>query len=151
MRILVDADSCPVLDIIEKIARNYNLDLLIFSDIYHNIKSDYGKIKKVDRKDEEADMILFNHSRSRDIVITQDYGLAAMLLSKDCKVINNKGQIFSDDNIDYLLMKRHHNSKLRRAGKKHPTAKKRKKKDDIKFKKSLEKIIKLNSKENDKI
>ncbi|MFW6311696.1 MAG: YaiI/YqxD family protein [Nanoarchaeota archaeon] len=126
MRILVDADSCPVLKIIENIAKNYDLDLLIFSDIYHNLKSDYGKIKKVDRKDQEADMVLYNNSRPGDIVITQDYGLAAMLLSKNCQVINNQGNIYTNENIDYLLMRRHNHAKMRRAGKKHPSPKKKK-------------------------
>ena len=142
MRILVDADSCPVLNIIEKVARNFNLELLIFSDIYHNLTTEYGKLVKMDKKTQAVDMALYNKAQPRDIVITQDYGLAAMAISKNCKVLNNKGKIYSDDNIDYLLMKRHVNSKLRRSGKKHPTSKKRQEKDDIKFKKALISLIK---------
>ena len=146
MRILVDADACPVLNIIENLAEKYDLDLIIFSDIYHNLTSEYGNIIKMDKKDQSVDMAIYNQTQKEDIVVTQDYGLAAMVLSKKCKVLNNKGKIFTDDNIDYLLMRRHQNSKLRRAGKKHPNPKKRKEKDDIEFEKYLKKVIEDNMK-----
>ena len=141
MRILVDADACPVLEIIENTAEELQIELIIFSDIYHEINSSYGQVIKVDRRAESVDMAIYNKAEMDDIVVTQDYGLAALVLSQKCQVLNNKGNIFTEDNIDYLLMKRHRHSKLRRAGKRHTNPKKRKPKDDERFKNSLRKII----------
>ncbi len=143
MRILIDADSCPVLDIAQEIARKNDVELLIFADLNHNLTINYGQKIVVDQKSQSVDMKIFNMCKPGDIVITQDYGLASLVLGKEAIPVSTKGKIFSDNNIKYLLMRRHNNAKIRRATGRHHSHKKRQKKDDLKFEKILKKLIKI--------
>jgi len=142
MRIIIDGDACPVIEQTEKIARKYNIELMLFCDYNHNIKLKYGKVIKVDQSFQSVDMIILNKSKKDDIIITDDYGLASLVLAKECLVLNSKGMQYTENNIDYLLMKRHINKKIRDAGKQHPTSKKRTKKADLLFKNKLKFILK---------
>ncbi len=141
IRILVDGDSCPVIDITEKLAKKYNLKLLVFVDYAHELGLNYGEIVKLDTENQSVDMEIVSRSEAGDIVITQDYGLAAIVLGNGVYVLNFYGKRYTENNIDNLLMRRHHNAKMRRAGKSHPTHSKRTKKDDKKFKDGLIKVI----------
>lgn len=141
IRILIDADSCPVIDLTEKIAKEYKIKLLIFVDYDHQLESDYGEIIKMDTENQSVDMEIVNRSQSDDIVITQDYGLAAMVLGRGIYVLNFYGKEYTENNIDNLLMRRHHNTKMRRAGKRHPSHGKRTNKDDNKYKNGLIDLI----------
>ena len=142
MKILIDGDACPVVNLTEKIAKKNGINLVVFTDITHQIQLNYGKVYTVDKANQSVDMALYNKCQKNDIVITQDYGLAAMVLGKGALAINSSGQEYTDENINHLLMKRHLHAKMRRAGHKHPTHSKRSKKDDQKFIKMLEKTIK---------
>ena len=141
MRIIIDGDSCPVIDLTESIAKKFKIELILFCDYNHDIKLDYGKIIKVDQSYQSVVMNIINYTESNDIIVTNDYGLASIVLAKNTHAINANGKIYTERNIDTLLMKRHINKKIRRAGGKHPTAKKRQKKDDQKFKTNLIKLI----------
>jgi len=141
LRIIIDGDSCPVIDLTESIAKKFKIELILFCDYNHDIKLDYGKIIKVDQSYQSVDMKIINYTESNDIIVTNDYGLASIVLAKNTHAINANGKIYTERNIDTLLMKRHINKKIRRAGGKHPTAKKRQKKDDQKFKTNLIKLI----------
>ncbi|HMA59187.1 MAG TPA: YaiI/YqxD family protein [Halanaerobiales bacterium] len=142
MRIIIDGDACPVIDLAESIAHKFNIELILFCDYNHDIKLNYGRVVKVDQSYQSVDMKIINFAKRKDIIITDDYGLASLALSKKASAINSKGKIYTDKNIDTLLMKRHINKKIRRAGGRHPTAKKRSKKDDEKFKINLIQLIK---------
>lgn len=142
LRIIIDGDGSPVIDLTESIAERYKIKLFLFCDYNHNIDLNYGKVFKVDQSFQSVDLKIINFCKKNDIIITDDYGLASLVLSKNAAAINSKGLIFNEKNIDYLLEKRHFNKKLRRAGKKHPTAKKRSTEDDERFKVSLVKLIK---------
>jgi len=142
MRIIIDGDACPVIDLAESIAHKFNIELVLFCDYNHDIKLNYGRVVKVDQSYQSVDMKIINFAKRKDIIITDDYGLASLALSKKASAINSKGKIYTDKNIDTLLMKRHINKKIRRAGRRHPTAKKRSKKDDEKFKINLIRLIK---------
>ena len=148
MRIIIDGDSCPVIEETKEIAQNNNIKLIIFCDYNHNINSSYGEVKKVDQSFQSVDMEIVNFTQEKDIVITDDYGLASLVLSKKCLVINSKGMIYNNNNIDNLLMRRHINKKIRRAGGKHPSPSKRTKKDNKVFKKNLLKLIESNLNNN---
>lgn len=141
IRVLIDADSCPVVDLTEKIAKDYKIELFIFVDYDHQLNSNYGKIIKMDTANQSVDMEIVNTSQSGDIVITQDYGLAALVIGGGVNVLNFYGKEYTEYNIDDLLMRRHYNAKKRRAGKKHPSHSKRTKKDDDNYKKSLISLI----------
>jgi hypothetical protein len=148
MRIIVDGDSCPVIEESKNIAEEKNIELIIFCDYNHNISTNYGEVKKVDQSFQSVDMQIINYIQENDIIITDDYGLASLVLSKKCLVINSKGMVYNDTNIDNLLMRRHINKKIRRAGGKHPSPSKRTKKDNKNFKKNLLNLIKQNKDNN---
>ncbi|MGM0411637.1 MAG: YaiI/YqxD family protein [Bacillota bacterium] len=142
IRILVDGDSCPVIANVEKIAKEYNVAVLVFVDYDHELDLNYAELIKMDTENQSVDMEIVNRASSKDIIITQDYGLAALVLAKDVYVLNFYGKRYTNKNIDSLLMRRHHNAKMRRAGKSHPNHSKRTKEDDKKFEDGLVEIIK---------
>ena len=143
MKILVDADACPVVKIIENVARKYKLDVLLLCDTNHFINSDYCEVKIIGAGADAVDFALVNLCNKGDIAVTQDYGVAAMVLSKGGYCIHQSGKIFSDDNIGGLLMDRHLAKKARMSSNKNHLKgpKKRTPDDDRRFEESFEKLI----------
>mgnify|MGYP000034625284 CR=1 FL=1 len=141
IKILVDGDGCPVVKITEEIAEKFNCKLIIFTNYAHQVNSDYGQVKKLDIESQSVDMEIINRVDTGDIVITQDYGLAALVLGKGAFVINNSGNRYTEENIDHLLAKRHFYAKLRRANQRHPTHSKRTPEEDQKFKEGLVSLL----------
>lgn len=144
MKILIDADACPSINLIETVAKEYNLTVNIYFDTSHNIISNYSNLIMVDKRSQSVDIKLVNDVNINDIVITSDYGLALLSLSKNANVLNTKGNIYTKDNIDKLIMNRHINSKLRKQNKHIKGPKKRTKEDDIKLISCLKQIIEKN-------
>ena len=141
MRIIVDADATPSLNLIENVAKKYNLDCVFICDDTHRIVSNYSKILTVSKGFQSVDMYLLNYIKDNDIVVTQDYGVATIALLKNCYVTHPKGYMFNQDNIDKLLMERHISSKLRRKNKHYGHIKARCKDYDERLVDILEKII----------
>ena len=107
MAIIVDGDGCAGRDIIEEVAKKYSVPLKIYCDIHHVINSDYGEVIVMDSGFQAVDMKVANEAKNGDIVVTQDYGVAAMVLGKKSYAISPRGYIFSENNIDILLLERH--------------------------------------------
>lgn len=141
MRIIVDADACPGKHVIEGIAKKYELELIYYCDINHIINSDYAVVKYMDSGFQSVDMKIANEAKSGDIIVTQDFGVAAMVLGKKSYAINPKGYIYSEDNIDKLLFERHISSKVRRSGGKTFNPRKRTSEDDDRLKYNLIKLV----------
>lgn len=141
MKILVDADACPGRDIIERAAKESQVEVIMFCDLNHVIKSSYSKVVYADSGFQSVDMKLANEAKKGDIVVTQDFGVATMALSKRAYAIGPKGYIYNDDNIDKLLFERHISSKVRRAGGKTSNAKKRSAEDDKRLYENLKFLI----------
>ena len=76
-----------------------------------------------------------------DVVVTQDFGLAAMVLGKGARVVNQNGLIYTNDNIDKLLLERHIGQKVRRGGGKTRGPAKRTKEDDARFEAAFESLL----------
>ncbi|MDU1278129.1 MAG: YaiI/YqxD family protein [Clostridium sp.] len=144
MRIIVDGDACPGISIIQKIAKKYGLELIVFCDIHHYITLDYGEVKVVDSGFQSVDMYVVNICKSNDVVISQDYGVAAICLGKKAHILNPKGYLYTEENIDRMLEERHISQKIRRAGGRTSNAKKRTSEDDLRLEKSLIKTIECN-------
>lgn len=144
MRIIIDGDACPGISIIEKVAKIYKVEVVIFCDINHFIQSDYSTVKIVDSGFQSVDMYVINETSKNDIVISQDYGIAAICLGKNAEVINPKGYIYHEENIDTLLDLRHMSQKIRRLCGKSTNHKKRTFEDDKRLEKNLTLIIKKN-------
>lgn len=142
MKILVDADGCPVVDLTIQIAKENKIDVVVVKNYAHDFFDDYATIITVDISADSADYYIVNQTTKNDIVVTQDYGLAAMVLAKDGICINQNGFIISKDNIDELLSRRHINKELRRKHKVYSKFKKRNSKADFQFERNLRDLIK---------
>ncbi|MCX7747929.1 MAG: YaiI/YqxD family protein [Clostridia bacterium] len=141
-KILVDADACPVKQIIIKVAREQNLPVMMVMDTSHLIDDGYSEIVVVDKSRDSVDIALINRTSKGDIVVSQDYGVAAMAISKGAYSINQNGLIYTDENIDKLLFERHLAQKVRRSGKRTGGPKKRTREDDMRFESAFLNIIK---------
>lgn len=145
MKILIDADGCPVVDIAINLGKKYNIKTVIMCDTSHIINKVGLETVTLSKGSDSVDFALVNKVSKDDIIITQDYGLAAMVLSKGGYPINQNGLIYSNENIDQLLFTRHLSKKIRNSGQRTKGSKKRTKDDDTKFKEGLiyliEKII----------
>lgn len=141
MRIVVDADACPrsVLQICFKLADKYGLAVWTVASFNHNIESDHHIV--VGNTSQEADLKIMNLTESGDIVITQDWGLAAMVLGKGAKCLSPMGREYNVATMDFLLEEREVKAKLRRAGGRTRGPKKRSTEDDMRFEQSLNKCI----------
>lgn len=144
MRILIDADGCPVTEQTVKIAEEYHIEVIIFCDTSHIFNFENVKIITVDKGSDSADFALVNEAEEKDLVITQDYGLSAMALSKKCIVLNQNGRIIDGKNIDTLLSARHISKKDRMRGKHLKGPKKRNSSQNAEFEKSLRRILNEN-------
>ena len=143
MKVLVDADACPVVRQIECISKKHNLDAILLCDTNHVLKSDYSEVKIIGSGADAVDFALANLCSKGDIAVTQDYGVAAMVLSKGGYCIHQSGRIFSNDNIGGLLMDRHLAKKARMSSSKNHLKgpKKRTPEDDKRFEEAFEKLI----------
>ncbi len=143
LKILVDADACPVVKITEQIAEKYGLSVILLCDTNHVLYSDYSEVKIIGAGADAVDFALINLCKKNDIVVTQDYGVAAMALGKGAAAIHQSGRWYTNDNIEQLLMERHMAKEARRASKKNHLKgpRKRKGEDDEKFLESLERLI----------
>ncbi|PYG88224.1 hypothetical protein LY28_01564 [Ruminiclostridium sufflavum DSM 19573] len=141
MQILVDADACPVKDIIVRLAKKYSIPVTMIIDTSHELYDGYSTIITVDKARDSVDIKLVNLLKREDIVVTQDYGVAAMALGKGAVALNQNGMIYSDNNIDRLLFERHIGQKVRRAGGHTGSIKRRTKEEDKSFEKALSKLI----------
>jgi uncharacterized protein YaiI (UPF0178 family) len=141
MKIFVDADGCPVIDLAIKVAKSYSLEIIIVKNYSHELWNDYATIITVDQSPDSADFYIANNARKGDIVVTQDYGLATMALSKRAFCINQNGLIINSKNIDSLLERRHINRELRRKHHKYTKFKKREAGQDAHFERKLKGLI----------
>lgn len=141
MRILIDADGCPVVNETIKVAHKFNLESIIFCDTSHNFDEKNIKVIVVSKGIDAVDFAILNNIEKGDIVITQDYGLASLVLSRNSYAINQSGMVYTNENIDELLYSRYISKKMRNSGARIKGPKKRDKSQDIIFKEKLEKLI----------
>lgn len=118
-QILVDADACPVVHETETAARRHDLPVTLLCDEHHLLRSEYAQVRCVSSGADAVDIALMNLCRRGDIVVTQDYGVAAMVLGKGAYALHHTGKRYTDENIDRMLMERHVARKARRASGKH--------------------------------
>ncbi|UJF35087.1 YaiI/YqxD family protein [Paenibacillus hexagrammi] len=116
--IIVDADACPVKAEIEQAAMQYGIQVILVASYDHRMKaSAQSKVVQVDRSDQSVDLYIANHIHEGDILVTQDFGLAALGLAKGAIALGNRGQEYTNSTIDFLLDRRHESAKQRRSGK----------------------------------
>ncbi|RHW37656.1 YaiI/YqxD family protein [Lysinibacillus yapensis] len=130
---LIDADACPVVDIALSVSSRYEIKTILFCDTSHNIERENAITITVPKGADSVDFRLVNAIQKHDIVITQDYGLAAMCIAKGAYVIDQNGREMTSDNIDQLLAFRYESAKIRRSGGRTKGPKKRTEKNNITF------------------
>ena len=143
LHIYVDADACPVVDIVETIAEEYHIPVTLLCDTNHVLYSDYSEVIVVGAGADAVDYKLIGICHRGDIVVSQDYGVAAMALGKGAYAIHQSGKWYTNENIDRMLMERHLNKKARRGSHKNHMKgpKKRTEEEDVRFAQSFEKLI----------
>lgn len=143
MNIYVDADACPVVSIVEEISKKYNISVTLLCDTNHVLHSEYSEVVMVGAGADAVDYKLISLCHRGDVVVSQDYGVAAMALGKGAFAIHQSGQWYTDENIDQMLMERHLNKKARRASHKNHMKgpKKQTEEDDERFRQSFEKMV----------
>jgi hypothetical protein len=141
MKILIDADACPkpVLQSCTRLGRKYNIPVWTVASFNHRIESDHSIV--VGDGFQEADMKIMNLTEAGDIIVTGDWGLAAMVLGKKAKCLSPMGREFDPEKIGFLLEEREVKAKIRRGGGRTRGPKKRKSADDWRFEVRLEEIL----------
>lgn len=113
MKVIIDADACPVWRLAVNICKKYEVRCLLVCDNSHTFKEDF-EVVYVDQGNDIADYKIVELTEANDIIITQDYGLATMILSKSAHVISQNGLIYNNENILGLLESRAMSAKLRK-------------------------------------
>ena len=142
MKIFIDADGCPVVDITVAIAKRKSIECFIICDTAHEFNKDGAQTVVVEKGADSVDFRLVNLVSEGDIVVTQDYGLAAMCLARKAVPLSQNGLVFTDKNIDELLFSRYVSKKIRNAGGRLKGPSKRTDEQDKRFVEVLEKLIK---------
>ena len=137
MKLMIDADGCPVVALAVKTDEKYGVRCVLVCDTAHTFSDVPAEIITVSQGADSADFRIVNLLDAGDIVVTQDYGLAAMCLAKNATALNQNGLIYSEKNMDELLLSRHIHKKVRRAGGRMKGPKKRTKQQDEAFEKAL--------------
>ena len=141
MRILIDADGCPVVDITVAEAVKRKIECLLLCDTSHVFEKPGAETLTFSKGADSVDFALVNLVQPGDMVVTQDYGLAAMCLARSALVLNQNGMEYTADNIDALLMERHTAKKIRNAGGRPKGPPKRTAAQDDRFREQLAQML----------
>ena len=141
MKVLIDADACPVVDIAVKLCQQYGMDCVLLCDTAHEMHREGVQTLIFDKGADSVDFALVNRVSPGDIVITQDYGLASMCLAKKAQVLHQDGWAYTQDNISGLLEQRHAAKKFRMAGGRTKGPSKRRAEQDEAFRAALDDLL----------
>ncbi len=141
MRILIDADGCPVVDLTVRLAKKHGTECIILCDTSHEFNRDGVQTVVVEKGADSVDFKIVNLVCEGDIVVTQDYGLAAMCLARKAIPVSQNGMVYTDKNIDQLLFTRYVSKKIRNSGGRMKGPSKRTPEQDKAFEATLMKLI----------
>ena len=141
MKVLINADACPVVDIVVRLCAKHAVPCLLLCDTAHAVYREGTETLIFDKGADSVDFALVNRVDSGDIVVTQDYGLASMCLARGARVLHQDGWEYTEYNIQALLFQRHESGKYRRAGGRVKGPSKRTKQQDKDFEVALQKLL----------
>lgn len=139
MKVLVDADGCPVVDLTIRLSAG--VDVFLVCDTAHEFNRAGATTITIGQGPDAVDYAIVNRISPGDIIVTQDYGLAALALARKGRPIDQNGRIFTDDNIDFLLHTRHVGQQIRRAGGRTKGPKKRTRLENEQFEVSFRSLL----------
>ncbi len=143
MRVLIDADGCPVVDITLRVCAAAGVECIILCDTSHELVREGVRTITVSKGADSVDFALVNLLQRGDVAVTQDYGLAAMCLAKGARALNQNGREYDDQNISALLEARHISKKIRRAGGRLKGPAKRTPVQDEAFRAALQRVLEV--------
>jgi hypothetical protein len=146
MKIYVDADACPVKDVIILEATNAEIPVTLVTSFSHYSNAEQPKGVEtiyVDSGADAADYRIMQLAKKEDLIVTQDYGLASLALAKGCIVLHHKGYKYTNENIDQLLQTRYLSAMVRKSGKRTKGPKPFTAEDKEKFRVLFKSIIAL--------
>ena len=118
--LFVDADACPVTRDALAIARARKVPAVLVANATQNLARYAGRpgveCVEVSGGRDAADFAIVERLRAGDVVVTQDIGLAAMVLGRGARAVSPRGRIYSAATIDMELAVRHAEQRHRRAG-----------------------------------
>ena len=144
MKVLVDADACPVKEMIVDTSKKYNIQVYMVTDASHVLfyPEENVHVVTVDQGADSADLAIANRTEKGDLCITADYGLATLILAKKATVIHPNGFFYTAENIERMLFERHLSREMRRQKKgRGGHIPKRTKADDANFLSVFEKAL----------
>ena len=141
MRILIDADGCPVVDLTVRLAKKHGTECIILCDTSHEFNRDGVQTVVVEKGADSVDFKIVNLVCEGDIVVTQDYGLAAMCLARKAIPVSQNGMVYTEKNIDQILFTRYVSKKIRNSGGRMKGPSKRTPEQDKAFEATLMKLI----------
>ena len=140
-KILIDGDGCPVIEETLMIAEHFSIPVILVYDSSHSFMHDACEVVITDKGKDRADFVILQKVKKDDIVITQDYGLAALVLSRQAHALSQNGLRFRDNNMLSLLNQRSDAANIRRQRKRYGHMKKRTPQDDKAFLKALYAVV----------
>lgn len=141
MRVLIDADGCPVVDIAVRLCKKSGTECILLCDTAHEFRKEGAVTLVIDKGADSVDFALANRVRPGDLVITQDYGLASLCLARGARILHQDGWEYTADNIEGLLTFRHEARKQRARTGRFKGPKKRSKSQDDAFEQALGAIL----------
>lgn len=141
MRVLIDADGCPVVDIAVRLCKKFNTECWLLCDTAHEMNWDGAQTFVFDKGADSVDLALANRAQPGDLVITQDYGLASLCLARRATVLHQDGWEYTEYNIQALLFQRHESRKYRAGGGRVKGPAKRTSQQNKAFEVALEKLL----------
>ena len=141
MKVLIDADACPVVDIAVMLCKKHGIPCFLLCDTAHTMYRDGAQTLIFDKGSDSVDFALVNRASPGDIVITQDYGLASMCLGRSARVLHQDGWEYTEYNISGLMEQRHAAKKHRLAGGRTKGPSKRTAAQDLAFEKALQQML----------
>lgn len=141
MKVLIDADACPVAELAVQLCRRYRVPCLLLCDTAHQMHREGAQTLIFDKGADSVDFALVNRANAGDLVITQDYGLASMCLARQARVLHQDGWEYTEYNIQALLFQRSESRRYRASGGRIKGPSKRKSQQDAAFQKAMEQIL----------
>ena len=141
MKVLIDADACPVVSIAAQLCEKFRVPCILLCDTAHVMTRPNAQTLTFDKGADSVDFAIANRVEAGDLVVTQDYGLASMCLARNARVLHQDGWEYTAWNIDALLLQRHESRKFRAAGGRTKGPKRRTAQQDKAFLEAMTKLL----------
>lgn len=142
MTIFVDADACPVVEDVIDLGEPETVVLVHNRHHVHDRPEEHVRTRETGDRPDAADHYIHRNVDNGDIVVTDDLGLAALVLPRGARVIRFRGDRVRDEDILNRLSMRHQAGKVRRSGRRTTGPSSFEAEDRRRFRRRLKKLLK---------